>query len=120
MAYEYSVFTRTELDLLHKQFGHLFTEDLPNLLKRANQNDIPPETLATLKDISSRCQPFQTWAPRSARFHVSMPLDNTVFNNEMEVDLFCIESTPSLHIIDSGTWYPLQNLCLVGLIPRNL
>ncbi len=61
------------------------------------------EVRKALKEIAEKCGPCQTWAPRGARFRVSLPMDDVVFNHEIEVDIMWIDGDPVLHIIDRGT-----------------
>ncbi len=42
---------------------------------------------------------------RSFDFRVSLPMDDIVFNHEIEVDVMWIDGDPVLHIIDRGTRY---------------
>ena len=91
---------------LHRDFGHPYPEALFKLLQKSkNTKSLDSSTLATLKDITKRCQPCQKWAPKPARFRVSFPTDQITFNHEIEVDIFWLDISPALHIIDRGTRY---------------
>ncbi len=78
------LFTKEELRKLHTQFGHPSTDALINILKKAKPDNVNPSVRRTLQGIADRCAPCQTWAPRSARFRVSFPMDNITFNHELK------------------------------------
>ncbi len=56
----------------------------------------------TLQEIADKCGAFHTWAPRGARFLVSLPMDEIVLNHEIEVDVMCIDGYLMLHILKEG------------------
>lgn len=99
------LFTKTELKKLHERFGHPTAQALIDLLKRARPEDCDAETNKVLKSLVSRCKTCQTFAPKPAVYKVSWPVDEIVFNHEIEVDLFWIEGKAVLYIIDRGTRY---------------
>ncbi len=99
------LFTKEELREIHTQFGHPSTDALINIFKKAKPDIVDPSVRKTLQGIADRCAPCQTWAPRSARFRVSLPMDNKNFNHEIQVDVMFIDGDPELHIFDRGTRY---------------
>lgn len=99
------LFTRRELKTLHDRFGHPSSKALLNVLELARSNDFEQETKALFEDLTKRCAVCKTFASKPVAFKVSMPVDDIVFNHEVEVDLFWIESSTVLHIIDRGTRY---------------
>lgn len=101
------LFTRSELRKLHERFGHPTSKALIalSLLKRVRPEQFGEDTKKTLQDLVSRCKACQTFAQKPYVFKVSMPVDDIVFNHEIEVDLFWIEGQAALHIIDRGTRY---------------
>jgi len=99
------LFTKSELIKLHDRFSHPAVDSLMNLLKRASPENVSPETRIVLQDIAERCDACQIYAPKPARFKVSLPEDNWIFNHEIQVDLFWVEGKAALHIMDRGTRY---------------
>ncbi len=79
--------TEVELQKLHTQFGHPYTDALVNLLKKAKPGEMHPSVRKTVEEIAKRCTSCQIWAPLAARFRVSLPTENLVFNHEIEVDV---------------------------------
>ncbi len=99
------LYTRVELGKLHRRFAHPSAEKLFNLLRRAQPDNLTPETRRVLEDIVARCDSCQRMAPKPFVFQVSMP-DNIVFNHEILMDLMRIEPRPHepvVHILDLGT-----------------
>lgn len=99
------LYTKPELKKLHLQFGHPSNDALLNLLKRATPDKMTPSVKKTLADIVKNCSPCQEYGPSASRFRVTMPMDEIVFNHEIEIDIFWIDGNPVLHIIDRGTRY---------------
>ena len=98
------LFTRTELEKLHRRFAHPTTTKLLNLLRRADPKRVDDQTRETLERIYRSCDPCQRMSPKPFVFQVSMP-DDIVFNNEVVVDLMWLDGKPVLHIVDRGTHY---------------
>eukprot|EP00171_Calliarthron_tuberculosum_P005792 IDg5792t1 len=98
-----TLFTRSQLFKLHRQFFHPSAGKLFNLLKRARSEHATPETLAILQDISNRCDPCQRIRPAPVRFRVSFGTENAKFNERIILDIMYIDSHPVLHIVDEGT-----------------
>lgn len=55
--------------------------------------------------MRKRCDACQTFAAKPYTFKASMPADDFLFNHEVEMDLFWVEGSAALHIIDRGTRY---------------
>ena len=58
--------------------------------------------------------------PRSTRYRVALPMDEIVFNHEIEVDVMWIDSEPILHIIDRGTRYSVCKYITCSQTAENL
>lgn len=97
------LFTRTELFKLYRQFFHLSTTKLLSLLRRARPKDLSPETRKLLEDISKTCSTCQYLSPRPLRFKASLPDEEIVFNKQLALDVFFLDSNPALHIVDTHT-----------------
>lgn len=64
-------FTKTQLARLHRQFFHTTAKKLFNLISHSLPGEASPETLMTLEDISSRCDPCQRIQRAPTRFRKS-------------------------------------------------
>jgi len=89
-------YTKQELLKLHKQFGHPSNTSLMNLLKRATPDKVTPEVKKNLEELAKKCKPCQEYGSRTSRFRVSMPMDEIIFNHEIEVDVLNQPSTYGL------------------------
>ena len=84
------LFTRSELEKLHRRFAHPTTTKMMNLLRKANPENIDKRTRYILEQIYKSCDPCQRMSPKPFVFQVSMP-DDIMFNNEVIVDLMWLE-----------------------------
>ena len=100
-----ALFTKAELKKVHDRFGHPTSKSLMNLLKSVRPEGSNADTRKALEDLEARRKQCQTFAPKPFVYKVSIPTDELVFNQEIEVDLFWIEKDAVLHIIDRGTRY---------------
>jgi hypothetical protein len=98
------LFTYGELLKLHQNFFHPTVNNLMNLFKRANIQDLPVDTRKSLEDIASRCDTCQTFSAKPYRFRVSMP-DSIVFNDTLAIDLVWLEGKAALHVVDLHTHF---------------
>ena len=74
------MFTRAELQKLHRHFKHPSVDKLFNLLKRSKISDVDQETRRMLEDISKACETCMTFSRPPQRFRVTLPPDEIVFN----------------------------------------
>ena len=74
-------------------------------MKRAEDPEATPETLAKLQEITRRFDICQRFAKVSSRFGVSSPPENIVFNSTVFIDLMRLEKTSLLHIVDRDTLF---------------
>lgn len=61
--------------------------------------------MALRKDIADKCGVCQTFGARALTFKVSIPADNIVFNEELDLDLFWLSGRAALHVVDIWTGY---------------
>jgi hypothetical protein len=97
-------FTRTQLYHLHRHFRHPGAAKMYELLKRTKAEDLSPDTLAVLQDISEHCRSCQVFRNMEVTFSSRLKGD-AVFNRSIELDLCYIDSPPVLHITDKDTKY---------------
>ena len=88
------MFTRSQLAKLHKQFFHPSAHKLFNLLRRARPEEATPETLATLQELSKRCDPCQRIQNAATRFRVSFGAEHVKFNERILLDIMYINGKP--------------------------
>jgi Reverse transcriptase (RNA-dependent DNA polymerase) len=95
-------YTKAELRNLHKNLMHPSALKLHALLRKAQYEELPPETRNILEEISHECESCQRHTKGPVYFRIR-DVDNVIFNQELYLDLFWIEKKPVLHIIDRGT-----------------
>jgi hypothetical protein len=93
--------TSTELQRLHRRFGHPSIARLQCVLERAGYNDIDRENLEFITKYCTHCQRYGQ-APGRFKFNLR---DDVEFNHSIIADIFYIQSKPVLHIVDEGTRY---------------
>eukprot|EP00171_Calliarthron_tuberculosum_P000237 IDg237t1 len=95
-----TLYTRTQLHKLHRQFGHPSANKLYQLLKRANPAESFPDVLRELEEISKQCDPCQRIQHAPKRFRVSFGAEDVRFNERLFIDIMYLDGKPVLHIID--------------------
>jgi len=95
-------YTRDQLHNLHLHFMHPSMDKLCNLLKRATPSELNLETRSILGDISKSCHTCQAYSTKPITFQVRFP-DDVVFNKEVRIDPFLLDSKATLSIVDVGT-----------------
>ena len=98
------LFTKMELEKLHRRFAHPSAEKLTNLLQRADPLRCEPGTRKVLEEIAKACKACQIMSPKPYVFQVAMP-DNIQFNHEVQLDLMFIDKKAILHVVDRGTHF---------------
>jgi hypothetical protein len=93
------LFTHGELVKLHKNFFHPTVNNLMDLFKCANIQDLPVDARESLEDITARCDTCQTFTSKPYHFRVSMP-DSIVFNHTLAIDLVWLEGNAAFHVVD--------------------
>ena len=99
------LFTRAELNRLHKHFWHPSSGKLYNLLKRTNPLDANEETRRTLEEIQHAFRTCTTLSKGPHRFRVTFPKNECIFNHELALDLVWLKSKPVLHEVDTHTHF---------------
>jgi hypothetical protein len=92
--------TTTELQRLHRRFGHPSVSKLQRVLERAGY-DIDKEALEHLTKFCEYCQRHRR-SPSRFRFNLR---DDVTFNCSVIVNIFFINNKPVLHVIDKATRY---------------
>ena len=101
------LFTKRELEKIHRRFAHPSASKLYDLIRRAAPSELDAKTRIFLDEIVAHCNSCQRMAPKPFVFQVTMP-DNIVFNHEVCMDLCWLESRPQkpvLHVVDRGTHF---------------
>ena len=99
------LYTRQQLQKVHRQFAHASAESLFKLLNTADKDKLTPETYHNLQEITRRCDPCQRIANSPLRFRVSLGSENLCFNETVFIDVMYIENRPVLHNVDSATHF---------------
>jgi hypothetical protein len=101
--------TNTELQRLHRRFGHPSVERLQRVLERAG-HEVDKRVLNYLSKYCIHCQRHGQ-SPGRFKFNLR---DDVHFNHTIIVDIFYIQGKPVLHVVDEGTRYQagrwLQNI----------
>lgn len=97
------LYTRSELERLHRHFYHPSSNKLYNLIKKATPNQADSNTLNILNQISESCTTCQTFSSKPYRFRVSIPPEKIIFNEEISLDLMWLGKRPVLHVVDTHT-----------------
>ena len=98
--YQTCYLTSTELQRLHRRFGHPSVARLHKVLERAG-HDVDKEALEFLTKYCVHCQRHGQ-SPGRFKFNLR---EDVEFNHSIIVDIFYISSQPVLHIVDEGTRY---------------
>lgn len=96
-------FTESELRRLHRHFYHPGDEKLTALIARAALDENTPEMRSTVERIRRACDTCQRNAREPARFSVSMPSKDCVFNRTVAIDIMLLKGDPVLHCVDVDT-----------------
>jgi hypothetical protein len=91
------IFSRPQLERLHRHFFHPSATNLHALLKRATPETISEDTLNVLRDIGDACHTCQIYSRKPMNFQVRFP-DDFVFNQEILLDLYWLEKKPALQL----------------------
>ena len=105
-------YSRRQLHALHRNLYHPSPAKLFELLRRADPESLPPETLDVLQQISRACVACQRFSPAPMRFKVTIP-GSAVFNRRVKLDLMFEQGKSILHVVDDGT-----NMNAAGVLKR--
>lgn len=71
------------------------------MLQKARPSDTTDDKLRILEDISSSCKTCTIFGARRIRFRVALPPESITFNEEVDLDLFCLDGRSTLHAVDN-------------------
>ena len=100
-----ALYTYGELLKLHRAFGHPSVSSLYNVLKRARPDETPSGVRNAIQEIQERCQTCQELGRRPKRFKLTVGNDDSRFNHVVAVDIFYIDNSPVLHLVDEETHF---------------
>jgi hypothetical protein len=92
--------TEPELHRLHRRFGHPSVARLYKILRTVG-HDVKSKALQALTNVCHQCQMN---GARPTRFKFTLHED-TIFNYEVILDIFYLESKPVLHVVDATTTF---------------
>jgi hypothetical protein len=96
-------YSEVQLRKMHRNLFHLSSRKLYELLKRADPNNLPRETLQMLEDIAKACHTCMKTSNAPRRFTMRFP-DEVIFNRMVFLDLMFLEDRrPVLHVVDART-----------------
>lgn len=95
--------TMCRLHKLHRKFCHPSPEKPFNLLRRSRPEEISPEILTILQDLTKRCDPCQQIQSTLTRFRLSFGAENVRFGKRILLDIVTIDKKPVLHTVGEGT-----------------
>lgn len=99
------LYTKQELERIHRHFYHPHPNRVFNLMKRAEDPEATAETLEALEKVSASCEICQRLADQPGRFRVSLPRDDITFNHTLLMDLMSLDSRNVLHIVCKDTLF---------------
>jgi hypothetical protein len=98
------LYTKSELQKLHRNFSHPSTQNLFALLKRAKADNVDANTRAVLSDIENACSICQRYSSKPLRLKTTLPSgEESSFGSELSMDLMFSNGKAVLHVIDSAT-----------------
>jgi hypothetical protein len=109
-------FTRTQLYHLHRYFRHPGVAKMHELLKRTKAEDLSPDTLAVLQDISEHFRSCQVFRNKEVAFSSRLKGD-AVFNRSIEMDLCYIHRFPS-RIVYNGQTHQVRFIAFRSLFVK--
>jgi hypothetical protein len=98
------LYTKSELQKLHRNFSHPSTQNLFELHKRAKVDNVDANTRAVLSDIENACSTCQRYSSKPLRPKTTLPSGEELhFGSELLMDPMFINGKAVLHFIDSAT-----------------
>jgi hypothetical protein len=99
------MFTRRELQKLHRNMFHPSNQALIELKKRAKLEDLDEDGKKILQEISASCKTCQFMGPKPLRVRAVIPeeADKLVLGDELSIDLTWIERNSVLHAVNTAT-----------------
>jgi transposase InsO family protein len=100
------LWTRRELTLLHKRFGHPAAQRLAAFIRRARPGEWDEKLTRWLATIAAYCRTCQHHAPAPHSLKVSFSIPaGVIFNAEVIADVSYLDSRPVLTLVDRDTRY---------------
>jgi hypothetical protein len=98
------LYTKSELQKLHRNFSHPSTQILFALFKRAKADNLEANTGAVLSNIENAYSACQCYSWKPLRLKTTLPSEEELsFGSELSMDLMFINDKAVLHVIDSAT-----------------
>jgi hypothetical protein len=98
------LYTKSELQKLHRNFSHPSTQNLLALLKRAKADELDATTRAVLSDIDNDYSTCQRFSSKPLRLKTTLLSgEEFSFGNELSMDLMFINGKVVLQVIDFAT-----------------
>lgn len=94
----------TELQHLHRAFGHSSVDKLAKLLEKADPS-AQSDLRKSLEEIASGCEPCQLNSAAPRRFKLSCRLDDELRFDAEAGDLMYIRNIPMLHLVCTHTHF---------------
>jgi hypothetical protein len=96
------LYTKSELQKLHRNFSHPSTQNLFAFLKRAKADNLDANTRAVLRDIENTCSTCQRYSLKPLRLKTTLPSgEEKSFGSELSMDLMFINGKAVLGISDA-------------------
>lgn len=96
-------FTEHELRTMHRRFGHPSVQKLANVIAQATGDNVNPDIMNKLNHIRRHCQFCQKFGGPPQRFKFTLRDMDLSFNHSIYCDVFTINGTPVLHVVDEAT-----------------
>ena len=101
----YDLYTEDDLRKIHRGFGHPSVKATYHLLRRANPDTLPPQTMKALTKISTDCKTCLKYAQAPRRFRLTIGAETLRFNHRVAIDTMFINNKPILHMVDEATHF---------------
>jgi hypothetical protein len=98
------LYTKSELQKLHRNFSHPSTQNLFAWLKRAKSDNLNANTRAVFSDIGKACSICQRYSSKPLHLKTTLPSgEELFFGSELSIDLMFINGKAVRHVIGSAT-----------------
>lgn len=98
-----TLYTRTELKRMHRQFRHHSAEKLYAVIQPADPLGCRLRLFHDLENVTRKCEVCQRVSRPPGRFRLSLPQYNVVFNAMVCLDLIKVGSRSVLHAVEKAT-----------------
>jgi hypothetical protein len=100
-----ALFSKEELEKLHRSFGHPTASALYRLMKRARPEEASKNVFAELEELVKDCTPCSEKQQKPRRFKLTTGNDDLCFNSIVAADIMYIRQQPVLHVVDEATHF---------------